>query len=326
MNQDTQRKRLHSILLGEEILPAPNTNFERGDLVSETKEGIKIWKVMYSSRPIPRLRTTEDGALDKTYYTESLPAFLLEPSQPRLGAGIIAAHQSKREYHLGGDEPAGLRGDPEMFYGLELARRGYMVLAPDAVPYGARFHQEQFGGRERGEEQFAHQHAVINGGTLMGRQVLDYMRAVDILHNIAGEKIGMIGHSFGGISTLFTTASDPRIKAGVVNCGFTSYDSIDDPGYLHGLAVTQNGSFRREFVDLFGLLGLLDQQALLITAGAKDSSLPIEGARKMVNIAQEKYNSPVTLEVFDGDHTFPQEIRLRAYQFLEENLEKIKRI
>ncbi len=324
MNQDTQRKKLHSILLGEEILPAPNAHFERGDLLSETKEGIKIWKVAYPSRPIPRLRTTEDGELNKTYHTESLPAFLLEPPQPHLGAGILAAHQSKCEYHLGGDEPAGLRGDPEMFYGLELAQRGYVVLAPDAVPYGTRFHNEQFGRRERGEEQFAYQRSVINGGTLMGRHVLDYMRAVDILHNIVGEKIGMIGHSLGGITTLFTIASDPRIKAGVVNCGFTSYDSIDDPGYLHGLSVIQNGNFRQEFVDLFGLLGLLDQQALYISAGAKDSSLPVEGVRKMVKIAQAKYNSPVTLDVFEGEHAFPRESRQRAYQFLESNLEQIK--
>jgi len=320
MSKDIKRRKLHSILVGEEILPSSNNNFKRGDLIHQTEEAIKIWKVTYPSRPIPQLRTTNDGELNITHYTESLSAFLLEPPQPRLGVGIIAAHQSKCEYHLGGDEPAGLRGDPEMFYGLELAQRGYVVLAPDAVPYGTRFHNEQFGGRERGEDQFAHQRCVINGGTLMGRHMLDYMRAVDILQTIAGEKIGMIGHSFGGISTLFTTASDPRIKAGVVNCGFTSYDSIDDPGYLHGLAVSQSGIFRQEFVDTFGLLGLLDQQALLISAGVHDLSLPVEGARKMVKLARTKYDRPVILEVFDGNHTFPQEIRLRAYQFLEENI------
>ncbi len=320
MDKNTKRKTLHSILIGREMLPALDNNFEKGDLVHQTKEGIKIWKVTYASRPIPQLRTTDEGELNRTDYIEQLPAFLLEPLRPRSGVGIIAAHQSNCEYHLGGDEPAGLRGDPGMFYGLELAQKGYVVLAPDAVPYGARFHNEQFGGRARGEEQFAHQRSVINGGTLMGRHVLDYMRAVDILQNIAGEKTGMIGHSFGGISTLFTAASDPRIKAGVVSCGFTSYDSIDNPGYLHGLAVTQSGNFRQEFVDMFGLLGLLDQQALYISAGAKDRSLPVEGARKMAALARTKYNSPVTLEVFDGDHAFPQEMRLRAYQFLELNL------
>lgn len=311
---------MHSILVGSEILPAADNHFEKADLVSLTKEGIKIWKVTYSSRPIPLLRTTDDGELNLTYHTESLPAFLLEPSKPRSDTGIIAAHQSKCEYDLGGDEPAGLRGDPEMFYGLELAQRGYTLLAPDALPYGARFQQEQFGRRERGEEQFAHQRSVINGGTLMGRHVLDYMRAVDILQNIAGEKIGMIGHSFGGISTLFTVASDPRIKAGVVNCGFTSYDAIDEPGYLHGLAVTQPGNFRQEFVDTFGLLGLLEEQVLFISAGAEDHSLPLAGIRKMVNIAQAKYDCAVTLEVFAGGHAFPLETRLHAYNFLEEKL------
>lgn len=321
MDKDSKRQALHSILVGGEILPASNNNFEKGDLVKSTKEGIKIWKITYSSKPIPLLRTVDDGELSITHYTEPLSAFLLEPPRPRSDAGIIAAHQSKCEYHRGGDEPAGLRGDPEMFYGLELAQRGHIVLAPDAVPYGARFHNEQFGGRERGEEQFAHQHAVINGGTLMGRHVLDYMRAVDILNTIAGEKIGMIGHSLGGITTLFTAAADPRIKAGVVNCGFTSYDSIDDPGYLHGLSVIPTGSFRQEFVDLFGLLGLLDQQALLIIAGTKDHSFPVEGAGKMVRLALAKYNSPVTLEVFEGGHVFPQEMRRRAYQFLESKLD-----
>lgn len=319
MNKDDKRRSLNAILIGEPIIPQSDCTFEKEKLINKD-QGIKTWEVSYPSRPIPRLRTTLDGELNRTYYTESLHALLLEPTKPILGTGIIAAHQHHCEYLLGGDEPSGLSGNPNMHYGLELAQRGHTVLAPDALPFGTRFNNERFNGRERGEEQFAHQRSVINGGTLMGRHVLDYMRAVDILQKITGEKIGMIGHSLGGITTLFTTASDPRIKAGVVNCGFGSYDSIDANEYLHNLAVTQNGNFRREFVDLFGLLGILDQQALLISAGTKDPEFPIEDVHKMIKIAKTKYNCSVTLHVFDGNHDFPHKTRLCAYDFLEANL------
>jgi predicted acyl esterase len=50
----------------------------------------------------------------------------------------------------------------------------------------------------------------------VGKDVWDNMRAVDYLQTLPfvdGESIGMVGHSYGGHSTIFAVALEPRIKA-----------------------------------------------------------------------------------------------------------------
>ena len=50
----------------------------------------------------------------------------------------------------------------------------------------------------------------------MGKDVWDNMRAIDYLQTLPfvdGERIGMVGHSYGGHSTIFAAALEPRIKA-----------------------------------------------------------------------------------------------------------------
>src|SRR6185312_3647456 len=66
-------------------------------------------------------------------------AWLLTPRGAATGAGprpaVLALHQTVPQ---GKDEPAGLEGDPELALGRELAARGFVVLAPDAVGFGER--------------------------------------------------------------------------------------------------------------------------------------------------------------------------------------------
>ena len=52
--------------------------------------------------------------------------------------GVLAIHQHANRYELGKVEPAGLAGDPQYAYGLELCRRGYVVLCPDLLCFEER--------------------------------------------------------------------------------------------------------------------------------------------------------------------------------------------
>jgi hypothetical protein len=83
---------------------------------------------------------------------ERVQAFLLMPSlrAERL-PGIIAIHQdgAHRPYQFGKSEPAGVAGDPELAYGLELCLRGYVVICPDRFPFESRSPA-----RSRFKEQF----------------------------------------------------------------------------------------------------------------------------------------------------------------------------
>src|SRR6185436_13958736 len=95
-------------------------------------------------------------------------------------------------------------------YGLELAQRGYVVLAPDYPSFGD--YQYDFD---------ADSHA---SGTIKG--IWNHMRCVDLLQarpEVDADRIGAIGHSLGGHNALFVAAFDERIKAVVTSCGFTSF-------------------------------------------------------------------------------------------------------
>ena len=68
-----------------------------------------------------------------------VPAFLLVPG----GAGrplpaVVVHHQHHGEWHVGKSEVAGLAGDPLQAFGPALARRGLVVLAPDAPGFEDR--------------------------------------------------------------------------------------------------------------------------------------------------------------------------------------------
>jgi hypothetical protein len=63
-------------------------------------------------------------------------------------------------------------------------------------------------------------YAQFPGWSIHGKDAWDSGRAIDYLQSldfVDPAKIGMIGHSYGGHSTLFTTALEPRIKVAVSN-------------------------------------------------------------------------------------------------------------
>jgi len=67
---------------------------------------------------------------------ERVPAYLLLPREPKDGKlpAVLCLHQTNGA--LGGKSPAGLGGNPNLFYGLHLAELGYVTLAPDYPSFG----------------------------------------------------------------------------------------------------------------------------------------------------------------------------------------------
>src|SRR6185437_12855728 len=68
---------------------------------------------------------------------ERVKSFLLVPKHiDRRVPAIFAHHQHASQFHLGKSEVVGLKGDAE--YASELAERGYVVIAPDALAFEER--------------------------------------------------------------------------------------------------------------------------------------------------------------------------------------------
>jgi dienelactone hydrolase len=155
---------------------------------------------------------------------EAVSAWLLMPQGVPPADGwpaVLAIHQHANAYHLGKAEPAGLAGDPMYAYGLELCRRGCAVLCPDLLCFEDRRRtpaerQADRPAADAGYERFEFTKRLLAGSCLQAKYLHDLSCAVDVLTaqpSINRERLGVIGHSLGGLEALWLTWYDPRISA-----------------------------------------------------------------------------------------------------------------
>lgn len=156
---------------------------------------------------------------------EQIEAFLLQPTSEELRGAVLALHQHNSQWAIGKSEIAGLVGDPFQAFGPALARRGITVLAPDAVGFESRVKSAGWGtslapslGKaystaEDWLQYYNHMaHRLVRGELLMRKILADSATALSVLHNQTKmSRLGVIGHSFGGIVTLFLAALDTRV-------------------------------------------------------------------------------------------------------------------
>ena len=154
---------------------------------------------------------------------ERIRSFLLVPKHiDRTAPAIFAHHQHNREFHLGKSEVVGLAGDPDQAYAAELAQRGYVVIAPDALAF-----EERNWSNPSGEaEYYELATRLVQGRTLLSKCLHDISVALDYLATrpeVDPQRIGFIGHSYGGRMAIWAPAIDHRIQASVSNCGCVNY-------------------------------------------------------------------------------------------------------
>jgi dienelactone hydrolase len=270
-----------------------------------------------------------------TYLVEPgdrVPAYLFVPEGLAAGErrpGIFAHHQHAGQFHLGKSEVAGLAGNPEQAYALELARRGYVVLAPDAICFEER-------GAFRGElaapesqtagqqfERFEFTKRILHGSCLQTKMVWDMQRGLDYLASrpeVDGARLGCIGHSLGGQQTLFLAALDDRVQAAVSSCGFASMATVLRDGVTHNFGAYVPGWL--EHGDVGDVLASVAPRAFMALNGESDRIFPVDGLRASFDTARAAYEAqrvPERLElgVYEGGHQFSAEMRDRAYRWLD---------
>jgi len=249
---------------------------------------------------------------------ERVSAYLFIPRGAGPRPAVLCIHQHHREYHLGKSEPAGLAGDPEQFYALELAKRGYVTCAPDALCFEERQHPAL---RGLDFERFEATKRLTDGSCLQAKMLWDLRRALDYLaarREVDARRIGCLGHSLGGQETLFLAAVDRRVAVGVASCGFSSYRAIFDAAINHNFAAYVPGLLRCG--DLARVLGLVAPRPFLALAGTEDPIFPLAGVRATVRDARAVYGPTrdrLRLSVFPGGHAFSAPMRETAYAWLD---------
>lgn len=151
--------------------------------------------------------------LDDTWSEADLllpPGF--NPAQPR--AAVLALHGTADAGKL---VVQSHDRAPHRAYAIELARRGYLVLAPDLFGYGADTAAAERGNFFRAFEE------KYPAWTQSDRRVWGLQRALDLLDRLPGVRhadgYGAIGNSLGGGFSLRLMAADPRIAVAVISTG-----------------------------------------------------------------------------------------------------------
>jgi dienelactone hydrolase len=280
------------------------------------------------SRRVPLdLTVLEEAELPKamrrkiTYAAEKddrVPACLFVPKGlKRKAPAMLCLHQTTG---IGKGEPAGVGGDPNLHYALDLAERGYVTLAPDYPNFG-----------DYRLDVYARGYA---SATMKG--IWNHMRAIDLLQSLPEvdpERIGCIGHSLGGHNTLFLAALDTRVKVAVTSCGFNSFLKYyggdlagwSHTGYMPRIASVYGKDARKMPFDFTEVLAAIAPRAVFVNAPTKDDNFELSGVEDCLRAARPVYEllgaggRLAAVHPACG-HGFPPEARQAAYDFIDKAL------
>lgn len=258
---------------------------------------------------------------------ERVRAVLLVPRGHGRRPGIVASHQHASEYWLGKSEPAGLSADARFHYGLELCREGFIVICPDHLG----FEERRLGAREgrgrevqdgRGDEAVLLADELLHGSSLTARYLFDLQQALDVLcadPRVDADRIGAIGHSLGGQTSLWLAFHDARVKAAFSSCGFSTLAAVQARGIAHNFASYLPGLL--EVGDIDDVVVGIAPRAFGMCHGRDDEIFPRDGVRRVRERARRAFPAGRFLSLeLEGGHDFPPAARRRAYDFLRRHL------
>ena len=244
------------------------------------------WPEPCDLKPVLREKIQKDGyRIESVYYEaepgDRIPAMLLVPDgvDAQFPAPAVAIwHQHNGQYHLGKSEPAGLAGDPMHHTGVALAKKGYVVLCPDALCFEERQSPRLKGGDY---ERFEFLRYVVDGKSMAWKNILDMRRGIDYLCSrpeVDAARIGCYGHSMGSTHTWLVGPWEPRLKCLVGNCCLPTYKAIHRTHILHCFPNFVPGWFQHG--DTPDIAGLIAPRPLLLNFGVDDGGSPIEEIRE----------------------------------------------
>ena len=206
-------------------------------------------------------------------------------------------------------------------YAMELAERGYVVLAPDYPGFG-----------DLKDYDFAGDSYV--SGTMKG--IVNHMRCVDLLASrdeVDANRIGVIGHSLGGHNALFVAAFDQRLKVAVTSCGWTPFEYYYG-GNVKGWTsdrymplIRDRFGLKAEKIpfDFYEVVSAISPRAVYSASPLRDSNFSVAGVkdaepkiRSVFELHKSKQNFVV--EYPDCEYDFPKAVRSRTYAFIDKQL------
>lgn len=265
---------------------------------------------------------------------ERATAFLAIPARLHTPAPAIVALHGTSVY--GKDIMAGFidkPGYPDTAHLDHLARRGYVVIAPDHFNMGERTPAE-------GQYLTAPFYRRHPEWTAAGKIVYDAAIAIDVLCSLPEvdpKRIGALGHSLGGEATVNLAAYDGRIAVAASNCGgwpfqyntvFKRYALQDDyVTYKHLQPLFERNKLPP--VDVHEVIALIAPRPMLYVVALNDmygGSRASSRQRAEMNFAIARLyqtlgaSQSYSFYVHGENHTFEVDSRELVYAWMDKHL------
>ena len=206
------------------------------------------------------------------------------------------------------------------YYGLELAKKGFVTLSLDQWGWG-----EREGKRKKALSNPESHYALVAlllGKTAIGIRTVDVSKSIDFLEtlNFIEKKFAVIGQSGGGTTSTFSSALDERIDVAVISGYFC--DSFESIFSLNHCACNYVPGILK-YLDIPDIVALRAPKPTFIVSGEKDPIFPQDGvqsAYKKLKRAFDLFGKPENLDIDvikGARHVFRGDL---CYPFLEKHL------
>jgi len=244
-------------------------------------------------------RETELGTIEKIVFAceagADTPAYFC---LPRNGAGpfpvaiCVQGHSTGMHNSIAvafedETQPIDVPGDRD--FALGALKRGFAALCLEQRSFGERAERAQKSVAKNSKCHDAAAHAMMLGRTLIGERVWDVDRAIDYLETrpeIDRSRLGVMGNSGGGTTSLFAAAMLERLRFAMPSCYFCSFRASIMSLY-HCICNYVPGLF--QVAEMADVLGLFAPRPVVVVAGLEDNIFPIEAARSEFERLKEIY-------------------------------------
>lgn len=333
--------------------PARDTDFNAW----RTQAREKVLECLLTPPPVAEFRPEILGREDRGPYEAQklvlniyadcrIPAYLLVPKGVGPFPAIITLHDHGAHFSIGKEKvvrPFGVEKSISedaqewvdqcyggRFIGDELAKRGYVVFAIDALFWGER-------GRREGVEYEAQQELAANllqlGMSWCGVISWDDIRSADFvaaLPEVDSKRIGAIGLSMGAHRTWMLCAATDKIAAGAAICWMGTTEALMAPGNNQTKGQSAFSMIvpgLRNFLDYPDVAAIACPKPMLFYNGEQDGLFPVEGVKAAYDRMRcvwesQKVSDRLVTELWPVPHVFNQEMQEKTFAWLDKQLKK----
>ena len=276
-----------------------------------------------------------------------IPAYMLVPKGKGPFPAVIALHDHGACFLIGKEKvirPINARKEIAdfcdkwvetcyggRFVGDELAKRGYVVFAIDALFWGERGRKD---GPEYDFQQAFSSNLLQMGMTWIGAITWDDIRSAEFLAaqpEVDPDRIGATGLSMGSHRTWMLAAASDRIKAAVAVCWMSTTSSLMSPGNNQAKGHSAYSMLvpnLRNFLDYPDVASIACPKPLMFYNGQHDKLFPVEGVEAAYARMHEVWQSrnaddKLVTKIWPVRHVYNLQMQEEAFDWLDRYL-KIK--